>query len=75
MLKRFAVFIADPDAVEEFVGLARIDTEATDEDEAADRAVFLYSEFSDRTYTVADVRLIARVAEVVASDHPPTDVV
>jgi hypothetical protein len=74
-LRRFAVFIADPDAVEEFVGLARVDTEAADEDAAAAGAVARYSEFSDRTYTVADVKLVARVAEVVASDHPHADVV
>jgi hypothetical protein len=73
-LKRFAVFIADPEAVEEFVGLARVDTEASDEDAAAARAVARYSEFSTRTYTVADVKLVAPVAEVVASDHPHADV-
>jgi hypothetical protein len=74
-LRRFAVLIADPRAVEEFVGLARVDTEAPDEDVAAERAVRLYSEFSEQAYGVADVRLVARVAEVVASDHPPADVV
>jgi hypothetical protein len=74
-VNRFAVFIADPDAVEEFVGLARVDTEAADEDAAAERAVARYSEFSERTYTVADVKLVARVAEVMASDPPPVDMV
>jgi hypothetical protein len=74
-LRRFAVLIADPRAVEEFVGLARVDTEASDEDVAAERAVRLYSEFSERAYTVADVRPVAHIAEVASSDHPPADVV
>jgi hypothetical protein len=58
---KFAVFIRDPESVEEFVGLARIDTEADDEGHARERAVTLLSESSERDFTDEDVALCARL--------------
>ena len=58
---RFAVFIRDPESVEEFVGLARIDTEAEDEGHARERAISLLSESSERDFTDEDVALCARL--------------
>jgi hypothetical protein len=68
---RFAVFIHDPTTVEEFIGLARIDTEADDEDGACERAVTLHSEFARAPFTRGDVALCARLPETDLS-HPAT---
>ena len=57
---KFAVFIRDEESAEEFVGLARIDTEADDEEAACDRAVALHAEHSDRPFDRSDVALCAR---------------
>jgi hypothetical protein len=59
---RFAVFIRDEGSTEEFVGLARIDTEAEDEDTACERAVTLHAEYSERPVDREDVALCAKLA-------------
>lgn len=69
-MARFAVFITDPASVEEFVGLARIDTEADIESDACERAIRLYSEFSDVQFTVEDVALCALLPETVVTVPP-----
>jgi hypothetical protein len=66
----FAVFITDPVSVEEFVGLARIDTEADEEGDACERAVRLHSEFSDAQFTVDDVALCALLPETAVTAPP-----
>jgi hypothetical protein len=66
-MPRFAVFIHDPASVEEFVGLARIDTEADDEAGAVERAVALHSEFGGSPFTRVDVALCARLPETELS--------
>jgi len=64
---RFAVFIHDKkSATEEFVGLARIDTEAEDAEAACERAAGLHSQFSRANFTVEDVALCAQLL-----DPPP----
>jgi hypothetical protein len=62
-LQRFAVFIRDPASVEEFVGLARIDTEAEDEEGACERALALHAEISEAPFDSDDVALCARLAK------------
>jgi hypothetical protein len=59
---RFAVFIRDEESTEEFVGLARIDTEAEDEEAACERALTLHAEYSERPFHRGDVALCARLA-------------
>lgn len=59
---RFAVFIRDEESTEEFDGLARIDTEAEDEDTACERAITLHAEFCERPFDRGDVALCARLA-------------
>jgi hypothetical protein len=67
-LQRFAVFIRDPASVEEFVGLARIDTEAEDEAGACERALTLHAEFSEAPIDNDDVALCARLAKTGLSN-------
>jgi hypothetical protein len=62
---RFAIFIRDEDSTEEFVGLARIDTEADDEEAACERAITLHAEFSERPCDRADVALCAKLPPIV----------
>ena len=69
-MARFAVFITDPVSVEEFVGLARIDTEAHDERDACERAVRLHSDFSDVEFTEEDVAFCALLPEAVVTAPP-----
>jgi hypothetical protein len=59
---RFVVFIRDEASTEEFIGLARIDTEAEDEEAACDRAVTLHAEHSERPFDRGDVALCARLS-------------
>lgn len=59
---KFAVFIHDEESTEEFVGLARIDTEADDERHARERAVAFLGEASGGTFTDRDVAMCAELA-------------
>jgi hypothetical protein len=62
---RFAVFIRDEETTDEFVGLARIDTEGADEDEACERAITLHAEFSERPFDRGDVALCAKLPPII----------
>ncbi len=72
---RFAVFIRDEESTEEFVGLARIDTEADDEHHARERTVAL-GEASGGTITDEDVALCAELAPepTPSSERPGSSV-
>ena len=65
-MPRYAVFIRDAESVEEFVALARIDTEAEGEYRAEKRALLLHVENTQRRFVPDDVALCARLPEVVA---------
>ena len=58
---RFAVFIRDEETTEEFVGLARIDTEATDDEAACERAVTLHAKHREPPFDRGDVALCAKL--------------
>ena len=70
VIVKYAVFIRDDESTEEFVGLARIDTEADDEPHARDRAVALLGEASGATFTAEDVALCAELAPTSAPAPP-----
>ena len=64
-MPRYAVFIKDEESTEEFVGLARIDTEGADEEDACERAISLHAEFSERPFDRADVALCAKLPPLI----------
>lgn len=65
-MQQYAVFIHDPESVGEFIGLARVDTEADDSGAAAEKAIHLHGQWAQRSFSPDDVALVAQVASTTS---------